>query len=209
MLFGDFCMNPADNIINLLPDGSYIGNITAYYTKCVGENPINDTLADVLKKFTDVNETFNNITSQSSTFNQSYPDCLPDLNDITSNIKIIIENLDLLGEQIECGPLYSAWNNIVNIGLCSNGFSGLFILWICQFVTSGMLFIVMCIASVMFLQYHPPIAAMEGEAVAYKEAEYLDDAPGAIEEGNKDFYEEPAGEQYHHDHDVEMVTKQN
>ena len=201
-------MHPANNIISLLPEGSYIGNITAYYTKCDGENPINDTLRDVIKKFTSVNETFYNISnSQSGFINQSHPYCQPDLKDITSNISTIIDNIILLGQQIECGPLYSAWNNIVNIGLCTNGFSGLFILWVCQFVTSGMLFIVMCIASVMFLQYHPPIAATEGEVIAYKEAEYLDDVPGAIEEGNKDFYEDPAGEQYHHD--VEMVTKEN
>ena len=207
MLFGDFCMHPADNIISLLPEG-IVSNITAFYTKCDGESPINDTLTDVKNEFSKVKEKFDNITSESG-FNQLYPNCKPDLDDITSNITVIIDNILSLGKQIDCGPLQLAWHKFVNIGLCTNGFTGLFILWVCQFVTSGMLFIVMCIASVMFLQYHPPIAAMEGEAVAYKEAEYLDDAPGAFEEGNKDFYEEPAGEQYHHDHDVEMVTKQN
>ena len=59
---------------------------------------------------------------------------------------------DFLAE-LTCTKINNAWRGVMYDGLCGDFFEGFYILWVCQFLTSGMLFFVMCVGSVLYLQF--------------------------------------------------------
>ena len=105
---------------------------------------------------------------------------------------------------------------MVNKALCGNGFAGLYILWVCQYLTSGMLFLVACVSSILYMQFE---SIKEGHKVGHSMLDeedfdeygqpYGDKAVGGeYEQGAvvlpDTAYDEPAASKYHH---VEMTTQ--
>ena len=77
----------------------------------------------------------------------------PYIESCSNNVNNIINDISYISDETNCQDVYNFWNQAVNVGLCNNLFTGLYALWITQFVTSGCLFFVMCFASVLYQYY--------------------------------------------------------
>lgn len=200
-------MQPADNLVNALGGlNSSVATIVNYYGNCPpgASSFIQDNKNAISLQLSQVNESLTNLTIEFSNFGGGAQDCKASLDGMIGNITLMDNAITSMGEIIKCETLNPIWAAVVNTGFCDNLFGGFFILWVCQFVTSGMIFIVMCIASVMFLQYEGPKIDPEQEtqyAVAVDEEEnYQQKQKGDIEmmgSGNYGKYEPPAAGQYH------------
>ena len=198
-------MQPADNLVNALGNSSSsVATIVNYYGNCPpgASSFIQDNVDAIILQLNQTGEILKNITSQISGYNAS--GCESILDGMQGNITLMGDGIEDIGKLIQCEILHSIWDDVVNTGFCDNLFGGFFILWVCQFVTSGTIFIVMCIASVMFLQYEGPKIDPELEnqyAVAIDEDEnYQQKQKGDIEMmGSGDYgkYEPPAAGEFH------------
>ena len=191
-------MAPEDNLISLLDSGNMtdLSGIVGYYTKCEGgdNNPVSIQLDSISASF-DLLQVYglnvSNIFNETSYYVSA--DCTDMLDGAMEHFGLISQQLGEIIQLAKCDALNLAWSDVVNQGLCTNGFTGFFILWLCQFVTSGMLFIVMCIASVLFLQYGGTQILADNTA----EGDDYQEVQRAQNNYDDQDYDQQAGDGYH------------
>jgi hypothetical protein len=75
--------------------------------------------------------------------------------------------------------LNQVWYQVVNVGLCGDSFSGLYEIWLCIVITNTLLFVALCIASVLFVQFDhkyddaTQLIPVEDEDFQYVDGEYV------------------------------------
>lgn len=160
-VLGDFCMKPADNILDMVKS---VGNqteiieILEYYLKCTGSSPIGTDLDEGADA---INYVVGNITSS---FQADFPianyapagtmlQCEADIDSLLDSATGASSSLVDLISFFKCDVVNTAWSKIVNEGLCTSGYSGFYALWVALYMTSFGLFFVMCITSILFKQY--------------------------------------------------------
>ena len=77
-------------------------------------------------------------------------DCAETVSTANSFISNINGDLNDLISLTDCPPLYSVWNDAINIGLCDHLVTGIFSIWVSQFIASGALFFTICFISVLY-----------------------------------------------------------
>jgi len=221
MVLGDYCMGPSDHVSRLVGNDNFTLGVVEYFTRCAGNNPLQDSLNNITDQFnellakktelTDYLDKYDyNITNDSSfpgydpsyTRDSVHPQCKPGLDNMFDNLTDISTGVLDFAAELTCTKIYRAWKGVMYEGLCGEVFEGFYVLWVCQFLTSGMLFFVMCIGAILYLQFGH---YTEGDGRVYVEGEepideygnnYSDEVEQAavIKEGN---YDTPAVESYH------------
>jgi len=146
MFLSDFCFDPTGNLLRL----ANVGNSTAltFYLTCDGASPIGDKAASVLNITTELSNLINvaNIT-------MATPGCTR-----TSIFAPIVDMAkQISGEVIQpltkCNEINTVYTNIVLDSLCTHGFSGLYNMWLIQFVVAVLLYCIMCFGDAVYHTY--------------------------------------------------------
>lgn len=143
MGLADFCMSPVDFVPQVVPRNIY--NVTSYYTTCEGVNPLSSTINEAYSLVDDLN-------SYLTALSVSCPGnpYIADSQEVVNNITAIISNINI---EIECPPIESQITNVLNNGVCDHTFSGIYSIWLGQYISTSCLF--MCTIIVTFLyQYY-------------------------------------------------------
>ena len=146
MGLADFCLNPLQNIVNILSseDGE-LRSLAVYYTSCEGSNPIQNILSS---SFRDI------VTLNSSLESVSAPGAPCDGNDyilsMQGDLGDIYSALYTIHLQADCPAISSHWQTVFYDGVCNHAYRGLIIVWISQGVTIGLLFMLTFLVGVLY-----------------------------------------------------------
>ncbi len=150
-IFGDFCMAPSANAVKNAP--ADIQEKLRFYSTCAAG--LEDVVGDNLKTGKDkLAEIISTITTQMLGYcdgTAGPPSRSPvELNKIDNIQTALTLNLDKIITAASCVKVQEIWFKIVNDALCTNFYSGIYSLWVSQFVTSFFLFLLIVQASISY-----------------------------------------------------------
>mmetsp|Transcript_956 Transcript_956/g.997 ORF Transcript_956/g.997 Transcript_956/m.997 type:complete len:530 (+) Transcript_956:64-1653(+) len=148
MIFGDLCEKPTYNVLNSLPNSNDIQNIANYYATCQGNTTIQ---VDLQSAHSYINQMY----SALDTF-RTLPLCQNDINLIHMQGTVVQINTTLndLSDVTTCPPIQRIWFDLVNTGVCTEFYSGIFYVWGAQILTSLFFFFTLLVVSINY-QFYP------------------------------------------------------
>lgn len=146
-VLGDFCVTPTDNIRSLVKGTSFSG-VVNYYSSCDGSNPLQSTIDSAQTALSALNQTLHGLTNSTGPCQgDSY------LLDAITLVPLAQADYDSIVNQFACVPIRDQYDSLINKGFCTQFVDGFFNIWIAQYVTSGLLFALICLASVLYQYY--------------------------------------------------------
>jgi hypothetical protein len=213
VILGDFCMQPADSIINVLDFSGNGSSLLSYYLKCEGKSKFAAPLVNATHAVRAFNLTvYQQVQSARNTYhNQSLGQAC--LDGFSATIDETLISLANITHSLQCQPIYNVFNMAVNESLCSNAFTGFFSVWLCHLLTAGFLYFVLMEVSFFHDMYkadQTPVAPspVDAEAVATDDKAQFEmvtpmQAPQQIIYVNQDFVSSSSSSpqhQHHHQH---------
>ena len=144
MLLSDFCMEPIQNTMLVLPVGT-TQNITSYYLTCTGVNPTQEYIDSSYAAITSMNDTLNTILASNSC-----PLATSELIYVQQNLTVSYNILNDITALSSCPPIQSELSSFLENTTCYQIFVGMYIVWVCQYVISGATFFVLITASIIY-----------------------------------------------------------
>lgn len=158
-------MDPLTYTGGLLPRDIY--NVTSYYLECQGVNPLNADLNDAYKfvsvYYTNINLLLN--TPGGCQGNAGLQNSLVDLRTINTTLNAISAN-------IVCPPIQSELSDVLQTGLCTQGFEGIYTIWLGNYITISCLRVATILMSLIY-QYF----GWEGDVEAKDENVIVNENP--------------------------------
>jgi len=148
-VFGDFCMAPSENAVMNAP--AEIQEKLRFYSTCAAG--LEDVVGDNLRLGKDkLGEILSTITTQMLGYcdGSSSTRSRVELDKIDGLSTLLMQNLDKIISAASCVKVQEIWFKIVNDALCTNFYSGIYSLWVSQFVTSFFLFLLIVQASISY-----------------------------------------------------------
>lgn len=141
---GDFCVNPSYNAVLNAGDG--LRPMVQYYATCVGNDTVRQQVLTASEQMTLMATT---VAIVRSTFGSP---CATDANLIGVQLTAISASTTFveLGNFISCPKFQAIWFKLINEALCDGLYSGIYSIWVSQFITSFFLFFLIAIASVSY-----------------------------------------------------------
>ena len=133
MLFSDFCMSPMTNVLLTLSPGSSNYDVFAYYTTCIGVNPLETYLNSSEVAIEELKYSVQNYYLQTPLCSSSYSY----LNASVSAMNAVLDTYSDINAQIACPPLYNQISEVLETGLCDQVFQGFFVIWLSQYVSNA------------------------------------------------------------------------
>jgi hypothetical protein len=155
-LMGDFCMNPSYSAVINSP-GS-LRTMIEYYATCPAGSE-SDIETNFKAAKTDAGSVGTTITSSFEPWcdptNPNYATMggsgsMVDIDQAGTASSGISTGIDGILAAAACTNLQSVWFKIMNDALCTNFYSGIYSLWVSQFITSFFLFFLIVIASISY-----------------------------------------------------------
>jgi len=143
ILVADFCMEPSDNLIMIAPDD--VSDVTTYYTKCIGQNPMQPSLDDAEQLVHSGRQAVNDaLLFDATCANDPF---LQDALLVFNQIDIVFVHIQAL---IACPPNQAEVLSVLNDGMCGDTFKGVFVIWLGMFACAGGLFFMSVAAACAF-----------------------------------------------------------
>ena len=133
MLVADFCMEPSGNALGLVEDRYY--DMAAFYSTCHGTNPLIQPLASAALSLEAMNRTITALYADDAACEGNVY-----LKDCSRSISYAYSNLTAVEDSAQCQPVASSWDDLFNEAVCDNGYTGVYITWISQGVTTAAVF---------------------------------------------------------------------
>jgi hypothetical protein len=179
IFLGDLCIDPITYILKPLPAGTVSDSVT-YFTSCEGTNPFATSTDGVTSALTTIKSLLIDETTSASTADMCRTDaqrtarfnildalcgmCDGYFEDAsytysfystglkyTSSKPGIDSTMTSLKSSItDCASLQTSLTGVFEGSLCGGIYSGFFVIWITQFITSFCLFLLMCCGSVLY-----------------------------------------------------------
>jgi hypothetical protein len=154
MTLGDLCHgDPTYNLLNLLPSSSGssstdIQDIARYYSTCQGNATLQSDVLSGQKYLKDMQKALDLL--------QSAPGCTADPNLISmeNTVQAINGTLISLYDEISCQSIQPFWTMMLEDGLCTNLYAGIFQAWGAQILGCLCCFMMLMICSITY-QYYP------------------------------------------------------
>lgn len=151
-VLGDFCVQPTHNLIKAAPDQPFLNNRTAedivrFYSHCSGSDTIGDDL-------TAVQESFTLLSNATTVVADIFCSSDTNLGTISSTIISAGTRFTDIRDAIACTNFQAVWFTLFNDCLCGGIYSGIYSLWVSQFITSFFLFFLIVIVSVTYQYFH-------------------------------------------------------
>jgi hypothetical protein len=140
MVMSDFCTEPTQFTLQLIPDSETIQSTANYYLSCSGENPTYGYIYDA-----DFAVRWLNYYVQDYLIDSC--DGISVLNSVAYDFSTISDvHITTIEELSSCQTYYKTWYDFVDQGMCTEIFGGVYIVWISQSVTALCLFICTVVA---------------------------------------------------------------
>lgn len=143
--FGDYCMKPIPYTSQLLPRS--IANVTTFYLECIGTNPLSvyvDEAYSFVSGYTNEIKTLQSTTCPANSY----------LSDALTVLQSINGTLNTISSEIVCPPIQSQLSSILETGLCTQSFQGIYTIWLGQYMTVSVLFAVTILISLLYQYYY-------------------------------------------------------
>lgn len=142
-VMGDFCMDPNNNFIQLFHGN--LARVVSFYVFCSGStNP--------LQREVDLMESV--LADAERVLLQTKSDIAPQCYDaMQSNYSSIASNISSLAALLPCPSLNHIYSDMVLGGVCSNGATGLYNIWLLVFLLTAFLFVVLCLGNLIYAHY--------------------------------------------------------
>jgi hypothetical protein len=193
---GDLCMAPTYNLIKNVPM-EMIQNITLYYATCQGYSMLNAYVDGGFTSVKQLNDTVTAYLNPHNPYNCHNSYALKEMHGTLENgIFPTIGDIEL---QLGCAPINYLWFDILNKGICTDFYQGVFYIWGSQLVTSFLLFCLIVIAAILYQYYD------SGKIVPGKDDDEEDEEIGGRGGGKDD-------EEEYNDDDIKkekMAAKKN
>lgn len=173
-IFGDFCMNPSGNAVAQAPYA--IRNKLTFYSTCVTSATVVDDVGTNLEAGADkigqiITDIANNLIGTQGSPGPCYGNSTSTkpvvLNKISSSSGPQLKaNILKIREAAKCENVQAIWFKIVNDALCTNFYSGIYSLWVSQFVTSFFLFLLIVQASISYHYFAKSSVYVSAEGAA-------------------------------------------
>lgn len=137
-------MNPNEYAVNFVPSGN-VHDVVQYYATCSGSNPLDPSLESAFTYTTDLYFFIGNLTEASGPCPSN-----PYLESALVSVESVYGYLEQIAEVGQCPPILQEINDSLHHAICYNIFIGLYITWLAQFITSGNLFVLLMISSVVY-----------------------------------------------------------
>jgi len=146
-LFGDLCFNVTDNLINAAPAGD-MRDLLRYFTVGTGENPFKSPANSVETALDNLDSGLAALTGCSSA---------ETTNVATARAQIVLLRKYLTGVEtaFDAAPYVSAYDQMVEIGICDKGLSGMFVMWVCHIFLTWGIAISMFTATLVWQYFEP------------------------------------------------------
>ncbi len=118
ILLGDFCMDPAENLLTTIGSNSSIYSTVDYFSTCEGTNVFSDLLSTINNNIEDLNSLISSISGVGSQA------CVNELTTEANQLTVIFQNL--LSDLLSCGPLNTFFNQLINEAICEYSFNGFY-----------------------------------------------------------------------------------
>ena len=167
MGLADFCMDPTDNVLDIVPEDVY--DVTKYYATCNGENPFQDYLDDAEDLISNGEAATNALLNSVCQGNSALQDSLNTIDSIDKKFSDITE-------LSECKPTEQELESVINTGLCDKSFRGIYDIWLGQYLAATLLFLLMILATLCFRRLKPCCfftASQRGRRAQREEEELL------------------------------------
>lgn len=142
MFLSDFCIDPSGNLTNILTSPVF-----AYYITCTGTNPFGNSLNTIASDIASIQPQLDSIYS-TGIISQT---CYNSLSSVETLMNSNFASLNSLATG--CQSINSIYTDIVLNALCTYGFSGVYNLWILQFIIAIALYFIMSFANSVYHTY--------------------------------------------------------
>lgn len=158
MGLADFCMDPTGNILAALSNDN-VKSVVGYYTSCEGSSPIDEPLTQAMDSIVLVNSSLTYLSGPDSA-------CYGDANvmGMQTNVVTIHSALVDITVHTACSTIQSHLAAVIEDGMCSYSYFGVFLIWIGQFATLFFLFLLTFVVSVLY-QYFGDYWTLEKEEI--------------------------------------------
>eukprot|EP01039_Chlorochromonas_danica_P001937 gene1937-2115_t len=144
---GDFCKAPSHHIINALPAGGTVNNVTTYYATCYGTSELTVNLNKGVRTVNDFN-TYLEIV-QIPCFGNPY---IEGMQFVVKEINVTLHDMYNI---TACPPIHNIYENIIYSGVCDDVMNGIFYIWGSQVFCAGLMFVVIVLGSFAYQFYLP------------------------------------------------------
>ena len=132
MLSADFCMDPSDNVLQMLEYNSTTYQSTSFYLTCSGYNPLHQYITEADGHLTDLNNYLSGLLSSSCSGN-TY------LTDARSRIYRSQHLLSSIDQLLDCSTIRGYYDSIIETGYCRDIFQGTYLFWLAFYVAGAAL----------------------------------------------------------------------
>ena len=144
MPLADLCMDPNGNLAKLFSGET--AQAVSYYATCTGENPFQIYIDNIQTASNNALNALSLLTSSSVTSQE----CSSLL---VSNYTSISNDTTALTDLASCNYPHQIYTSAVLRGVCSNGFSGVYSIWLVTFLVAAFLFAILCLANLIYGHY--------------------------------------------------------
>ena len=121
-------MEPTENLLTLAPDSVY--DVTSYYSTCAGENPLQPSLESAQQLVLESEAAVQMLLDSTCANDQYLLDSLVYFQDVED----VLASMQRL---LACPPTQKQFQLVLNEGLCDDSFTGIYIIWLVQFVCAA------------------------------------------------------------------------
>ena len=132
MLSADFCMDPSDNLLQMLDYNSTTYQSTSYYLTCSGYNPLHQYITEADGHLSDLDDYLSGLSSSSCAGN-TY------LIDARARIYRSQYLLSSIEQLLDCSTISGYYDSIIETGFCADIFQGTYLFWLAFYVAGAAL----------------------------------------------------------------------
>jgi hypothetical protein len=136
-------MEPLTNTAMVLPRDIY--NVTSYYLECQGQNPLSFYLTDAYAFVNGYNETITTLLLTPGGCKGN-----PGLQASISELAVMNNTLNDISAEIACPPIQSQLSDVLETGLCTQFFQGIYTIWLGMYITISCLFVASIMVSLIY-----------------------------------------------------------
>lgn len=146
-IYGDFCMNPSQNMMDFMGPGSGY-DLLEYFSACQGTDPF---ASNVQNSQNGLNTFSNTISDNFATVCATNNN--PSATDAATAITGMNSGIAGISAATTCASLNPVYDTFMNQAMCTNMFDGLWKIWLCGCICSVSLFFLMAFGSVLWAYF--------------------------------------------------------
>jgi hypothetical protein len=132
MLSADFCMDPSDNLLQMLDYNSTTYNSTSYYLTCSGYNPLQYYVSEANYYLDKLNQSVTTLLNTSCKNNSYLVQAVDNIGE-SKSLSVSMQGL------LDCSTIRGHYDSIIETGFCADIFQGTYLFWLAFYVAGAAL----------------------------------------------------------------------